>query len=537
MSVSPLNDGSPLPSGWSHTTAGNFRRKRSETFNPTVALEGDYELWSIPSHATGAPEIVAARDIGSNKQHVTPGDVLISRINPRLNRTWVVGSKQDHVQIASTEWIVFPLSQALDSRFLATLLSDSRIKNFLAANASGVGGSLTRVRPELFDNILLPIPPLKEQRRIICRIEALFDEIDRGVESLRDAKWTIDLYRQSLLKYAFEGRLTAEWRAENPDKLESPGAFLARIREERESCYKAALGNWEREVAEWRERGEVGRKPAKPKRPKLRFPDHARLQLVLPELPYGWTWSHLGHSSSGPEYGTAAKSSASGEVAVLRMGNIQNGRFDWSDLVYTSDQEQIERYSLQPGDVLFNRTNSPELVGKTAIYRGERPALFAGYLVRVNHISQITLGPYIAHFLNSPLAREHGKSVKTDGVNQSNINATKLQEYPFPFCSLAEQAEVVRILDTILEATEALDREIDANLARAEALRQSILKKAFSGQLLPQDPNDEPAATLLQRIEAENAPHTPKRGITEKTGATRGLVRRASRGAVRNADV
>ena len=163
--------------------------------------------------------------------------------------------------------------------------------------------------------------------------------------------------------------------------------------------------------------------------------------------------------------------------------------------------------------------------------------MFAGYLVRVNHISQIALGPYVAHFLNSPLAREHGKSVKTDGVNQSNINATKLQEYPFPFCSLAEQAEVVRILDTSLEATEVLDREIDANLARAEALRQSILRKAFSGQLVPQDPNDEPAATLLQRIEAEDSPHKPKSGVTEKMGTTRGWVRRALREAAGNVDV
>ena len=235
------------------------------------------------------------------------------------------------------------------------------------------------------------------------------------------------------------------------------------------------------------------------------------LQPAFPELPPGWACSRLGCSSIGPEYGTAAKSSPEGEVPVVRMGNIQNGRIDWADLVYTSDKAEIVRYSLQPGDVLFNRTNSPDLVGKTAIYRGERPAVFAGYLIRVNQIDDIASGPYLAHFLNSPRAREHGKSVKTDGVNQSNINGTKLQQYPLPLCSSHEQAEIVRILDDRLEVADRLQTEIDTNLARAEALRQSILNRAFSGQLVPQDSTDEPAIAILARIRPERDTEPSKR--------------------------
>ena len=356
----------------------------------------------------------------------------------------------------------------------------------------------------------IPLAPTNEQRRIVERIKELFDEIDRGVESLQVAKNTIALYRQSLLKSAFEGRLTVDWRAQNPDKLEGSDTLLARIREERERRYMAALDKWEQAVAQCRNGGDKGRKSTKPKQPKRYSLDNLGLQLGYPELPHGWVWSHLGFCSTGSEYGTAAKSSTQGKIPVVRMGNIQNGRIDWSNLVYTSDKEEIAQYSLVPGDVLFNRTNSPELVGKTAIYRGERSAVFAGYLVRVNQIDQVASGPYVAYFLNSPRAREHGKSVKTDGVNQSNINGTKLQEYPFPICSPNEQAEIVRILDTCLDATEMLDTEIDANLARADALRQSILKKAFAGQLVPQDPDDEPASTLLDRIRAGHA-RTPAR--------------------------
>ena len=365
---------------------------------------------------------------------------------------------------------------------------------------SGTGSTFAAVSKAQVVSIPMTLPPLTEQRRIVERIEILFDEIDRGVESLHKAKELVGLYRQSLLKSAFEGRLTAAWRATNSERLESPNALQGRIREQRREYYKAALREWDRAVSQWRRGGGKGKKPAKPKAPKHYSTDHSG--LALPDLPHGWAWSHLGCSSTGPEYGTAAKSSSQGEVPVVRMGNIQNGRIDWGDLVYTSDKEEIARYSLQPGDVLFNRTNSPELVGKTALYRGERPALFAGYLVRVNQINQLASGPYVAHFLNSPLAREHGKLVKTDGVNQSNINGTKLQEYPFPFCSRNEQAEIVRILDDRLEAVKALDKEVDTNLARAYALRQSILKKAFAGELVPQNPDDEPAQALLARIRA-----------------------------------
>ena len=502
MTVCPLGRSSPLPLGWSYAIAGDFRRKRSATFSPATASDDEYELWSIPSHAAGAPEVVAASHIGSNKQRVCPGDVLISRINPRLNRTWVVQEKRRLSQIASTEWIVFPKSDGIDPRFLAALLSDSRVRDFLSANASGVGGSLTRVRPALFDKVRLPIPPLNEQGRIVERIESLFEQIERGVRGLRDAKKLIRLYRQSLLKSAFDGHLTADWRAEHVDKLDCPDVLLACINEQRQSLYEAALRDWKRTLNEWRGGDGRRKRPAKPRVPKRLSPDHSGLQRVLPKLPNGWVWSHLGCVSTGPEYGTAAKSSSQGEVPVLRMGNIQNGQIDWTDLVYTRDKREIARYALQPGDVLFNRTNSPELVGKTAIYRGERPALFAGYLVRVNQINEIASGAYVAHFLNSPLAREHGQSVKTDGVNQSNINGTKLQEYPFPICSPEEQAEIVRILDTRLDAAEVLDKEIDANLDRAETLRQSILRTAFSGELVPQDPNDEPAQALLDRIRA-----------------------------------
>ena len=450
------------------------------------------------------------------RQKIRCGDVLFSTVRPYLRNIAPVEQGLDG-EIASTGFTVLRGTEGIHPSYLFYKSISHDFVSALTGEQYGV--SYPAVKEEQVKEQPLELPPTKEQRRIAERIEALFDEIDPGVESLRDAKRATEFYHQSLLKSAFEGCLTAEWRAKNPDKLESPEVLLARIREERERRYRAALDEWEGAEAEWRDNGEIGKKPTKPKKPKEYPSEFSGLQVTLPRLPKGWVWAHLGWCSIGPEYGTAAKSSDHGDVPVIRMGNLQDGRIDWENLVYTSNPDEIERYSLRSGDVLFNRTNSPELVGKSALYRGERPALFAGYLVRVNQIDEIASGPYIAYFLNSSVAREHGKTVKTDGVNQSNINGTKLQHYPFPFCSPAEQAEIVRILEERLAATDTLVAEIDANITRAEALRQSILKLAFSGQLVPQNPDDEPAAILLERIKTEKASQKPKGAARKRKAA------------------
>jgi type I restriction enzyme S subunit len=213
-------------------------------------------------------------------------------------------------------------------------------------------------------------------------------------------------------------------------------------------------------------------------------------------------------------YGSSAKSSPSGRVPVLRMGNIQNGKLDWSDLVYTSDEAEIKKYQLRSGDVLFNRTNSPELVGKTALFSGEREAIYAGYLIRVRCGDRL-LPSYLTYCLNSPLGRNYCWQVKTDGVSQSNVNAKKLAAFEFLLPTVDEQTEIVRQID---RAFAWLDK-IATEHARAEhllpKLDQAILAKAFRGELVPQDPNDEPASKLLERIAKEaSTGRTPKKRST-----------------------
>ena len=387
------------------------------------------------------------------------------------------------------------------------------------------GTTFLELSGRAFGSLPIPLAPTVMQHRIVTKIEELFSELDKGIESLKIARAQLATYRQAVLKHAFEGKLTAQWREENKDKLEKPEQLLARIKQERAPRYELQLQEWKTTVKMWEESGKAGKKPPRPKKKPLEIADVPHDVIAkLPQLPESWVWRKLGSLTCGVKYGTAAKSAKAGTAPVLRMGNIQNAKFDWADLVYTSDDDEISEYLLHDGDVLFNRTNSPELVGKTAIYRGERRAIFAGYLIRVNHIRSVADSQYVNLFLNSHVARKYGNSVKTDGVNQSNINGTKLSNYPFPCCSIEEQREVTSILEKTLSLVDETEAGISQELQKADALRQSVLKKAFAGQLVAQDLSDEPASVLLDRIKAVKDQARKNGETTEKTRTMRTVV-------------
>lgn len=223
-------------------------------------------------------------------------------------------------------------------------------------------------------------------------------------------------------------------------------------------------------------------------------------------------WVSLEDVASKLSYGSSAKSSPSGSVPVLRMGNIQDAKLDWNNLVFTSDIKEIEKYQLLTGDVLFNRTNSPELVGKTAVYKGERPAIYAGYLIRVRCSADL-LPDYLNYCLNSPAGRDYCWQVKSDAISQSNINARKLAAFQFELPSIEEQAEIVRRTKVLFAYADRLEARYQAARTQVDRLTPTLLAKAFCGELVPQDPNDEPASVLLERIRAERAaqPAKPKR--------------------------
>lgn len=214
-----------------------------------------------------------------------------------------------------------------------------------------------------------------------------------------------------------------------------------------------------------------------------------------------WQEKTIDELCTSLKYGTSKKSNPEGSVVVLRMGNLQNGEIDWSNLMYTDDKDDIEKYLLKKGDVLFNRTNSPELVGKTSIYRGEYPAIYAGYLIKLDYGKDI-IGEYLNYMMNSTKAKHYCYTVKTDGVSQSNINAKKIGAFEIPVPTIEEQQEIVNILDKLLAKYNKI-KNLEQQLEKIELLKKAILAKAFRGELGTNNPDEESAENLLKEILAE----------------------------------
>jgi type I restriction enzyme S subunit len=222
-------------------------------------------------------------------------------------------------------------------------------------------------------------------------------------------------------------------------------------------------------------------------------------------LPEGWCWATVEQVSYIVRYGTSAKTSNNNAgVPVLRMGNIQDSALDFSNLKYLPiDHPEFPTLLLKAGDLLFNRTNSAELVGKSAIYRGEFPLCsYASYLISVRLLIDY-LADYLCFYINSYYGKVWIKSVYTQQAGQANVNGSKLQALVFPLPPLAEQEQIVAEVEARLSNIEHLEKATEDNLKRAERERQSILQEAFAGRLVPQDPNDEPAGILLERIREE----------------------------------
>jgi len=217
------------------------------------------------------------------------------------------------------------------------------------------------------------------------------------------------------------------------------------------------------------------------------------------DIPDSWQWVRLGDIVEEPKYGTSSKSLSKGRIPVLRMGNItKDGKVEYSNLVYSDNESEIIEYQLKKGDILFNRTNSSEWVGKSALYDGELGAIYAGYLVRVRPI--MILSEYLILVMTSSYYRNWCHLVKTDAVNQSNINAQKLKSFMLPLPPLKEQR---RIYDNFLKLSVLVKNISDSCNKLSDMInltKNKILDLAMQGKLVPQDPADEPGAYMLRRI-------------------------------------
>lgn len=403
--------------------------------------------------------------VDDSKRHLKTNTVLFNNTNSKelVGRAVIINSDIDFAFSNHITKLIVDNNLILPDCF-AYSINKLWMDGFFLKNSKKWVGQAGYNQDMLRMQTFIPLPPLKEQKRIVTKLSAMLQKLKQAKELIQEAKDSFEKRRAAILHLAFTGELTKQFREENFNG-------------------NSGLSNL----------------------------------IALNEIPYviptQWKWVLLKDICEKPQYGTSSKSNKDGKIPVVRMGNIQNGNIDWNDLVYSSDEAEIAKYNLEQNDVLFNRTNSPALVGKTAIYKSEMPAIFAGYLIRLK-TKEVLSPDYLNYYLNSPYAKMKCQEVKTDGVNQSNINSTKLSNFEFPLPTKEEQIEIVRILDDLLgketEASSLIELEDEVEL-----LEKSILSKAFRGELDTNDPEDEPAGELLKRILQERN-EAPKKKPSRK---------------------
>lgn len=364
------------------------------------------------------------------------------------------------VDVTTNQQINSIIPKNINSLYLYYYILSEEFQKQLWKNSSAT--TISIINKSKMSNLNICIPPLVEQERIVNRIESLFEKIDKASELIEEAREGFEKRRAAILEKAFSGELTKSWREENNYSIFKLIDKIERSNIEEKKNFK------------FTESSEVF------------------------EIPDNWKWFKLKDLCTKFKYGTSTKSKPEGKVPVLRMGNLQKGYIDWGNLVYTSDDNEINKFELIKGDLLFNRTNSPELVGKTSIYNGEQEAIYAGYLIRVRTYEEIN-SKYINYFMNSTYAKARCYEVKTDGVSQSNINAEKLGDFDIPVPPIEEQDQIVMILDKILIKEDDI-AEISNVFDNIDIIKKSILAKAFRGELGTNDINEESSIEIIKDI-------------------------------------
>ncbi|MBL3589571.1 MAG: hypothetical protein JMN24_07225 [gamma proteobacterium endosymbiont of Lamellibrachia anaximandri] len=435
------------------------------------------------------------------KQHLKKGDVLVSMTRPNLNAVALVSPKFDGA-ICSTGFHIIR-SKWIEPKFVFYLVQS---RDFINDMSLRVQGALyPAVRPADISSFFLPPFSLSYQRSVVARIDELFSELDKGIESLNTAREQLKVYRQALLKHAFEGKLTEQWRRDNTDKLEPAEELLERIKQEREARYQQQLEEWQAAVKQWEAGGKEGKKPAKPKALGL-FRELSQNELEqLDELPQNWAWTRLEnlleYVTSGSR-GWAKYYSPSG-ATFIRAQNLKYDRLDLTDIAYVSLPESVEgkRTLTKKSDLLITITGAN--VTKSAYVKDELGEAYVSQHVALARLVNVVFARYLYLFLVSAVAGRRQLEKAAYGAGKPGLNLDNIKDLIVPISSAFECDVVSEVIEEKLSVVDEQIRGIDLSLSKSEALRQSILKKAFSGQLVPQDPNDEPASALLERIANE----------------------------------
>jgi len=432
----------------------------------TKNLEGDYSDNNV-------------RFISKNKYEelkrskVIGGDILVAKIGS-IGKTGIY-PREARTAIIPANLLKFTVTSNVLLKYVYAYLNYGGFQRLIKKISTATAQPAFNVTK--FRKLPIPLPPFPEQQRIVDKIEELFSDLDNGVENLKLLQDKLKVYRQAVLKYAFEGKLTAEWRKKNKNKIESASILLEQIA---------------------KEQGAIGANVNK-----LSLLD----ETELPELPDTWKWTILDNIADikgGITKDQKKKYDDGREIAYLRVANVQRGYLDLSEISKIEASEDIiQSLLLRKGDILFTEGGDRDKLGRGCVWNNELPEC-----IHQNHIFRARL---FSDQIESKLISWHGNTFGQgyfmkqgkQTTNLASINMTKLRNFPVPIIPFLEQKEIILTVDRLFSIVDEVRQTIEKSLNEAETLRQSILKKAFEGKLVPQDPNDEPAEKLLERIKAE----------------------------------
>lgn len=493
---------SELPKGWRVATVGEvclpkvLQGAPKEEFVYVDIGSVDNQRKSIVE-----PSRVSAKAAPSRaRQMLRHGDVLVSLTRPTLNAVAVVPESLDG-SVGSTG---FDVLRAIGCE-PAWLFAFVRSPSFVERMSGLVQGALyPAVRPRDVRETALPLPPLNEQRRIVAKLGAIQARSRRAREALDAVPPLLERLRQSILAAAFRGDLTADWRAKNKD-VEPASKLLERIRTERRKKWE------ESELAKLKAKG----KPPTDDKWKSKYKEPVPVDTTgLPELPEGWCWASVEDVSARVTDGThQSPAFTTSGIPFLVIANVIRGQIDWTSVGKWVSRETYEentaRCRPERGDVLYTAVGS---YGVALAVDGDEEFMFQRHIAHIKPLGEVVEPSFLALVLNAPQSKARADAVAR-GVAQKTVTLGELARFPIPIPPIAEQQA---IRDVVAERLQTLatgfagHRDLISNLA---FLDRSTLAKAFRGELVPQDPNDNPAATMLASSDAPAASTTkPKRG-------------------------
>lgn len=439
------------------------------------------------------------------KSTIRPNDIVIVRIG-RSGEAAVV---PDSIKEANCGGLVIAKGPTLClPQYLATFLNSPAGQSQAGDNIRGV--TRRTLNTSSVAATVIPTPPLPEQKRIVKKIEDLQSRSKRARVALEKVPDLIEKFRQSVLAAAFRGDLTKEWRGKNKENIEPASELLKRIRIERRK-------KWEEEQLK---KFEAAGKTPKDDKWKEKYKEPEAVDTDgLPELPEGWCWASLGAITwsvkDGPHHSPKYVSDG---VPFISGGNVRPEGVDFANVKFISAElhkEYSSRCCPEIGDILYTKG------GTTGIARVNTYSIPFNVWVHVAVLKVLSsFEPFfIQHLLNSPFCYAQAQSF-THGVGNQDLGLTRMVNIVLPIMGLEEQKSIIAKIDQMMMRISTMQTSLHAGFSQLLSLDQSILAKAFRGELVPQDPNDEPASVLLERIrkEREAAEVSKSKGKTKGRG-------------------